>query len=265
LSIERADIAIRFVEERAKIGYSQADLARKLGVSRETLRRYEIGESGMAVEFLAQTATLGIDVQYVLLGIRSANAVEAEKAVAPSSVSFGGSNSGNVVGLVQAGATVKQINTHRHVEKTIAEVKPGADHISNEQAATLHALVDKVVETEKRLKQKPRGHRSVWGALNAHCGVPQYRLIRSGDFAKAQKYLHQWVGRLDSMATAPVKDGDAWRKRKYAYIKINSKDDPECVNRYVAKNFGGASLTELDNNQLEQVYRYVAGRKARKP
>lgn len=264
MTIERGDIAIRLVEERSKIGYSQADFARKIGVSRETLRRYEIGESGMTVEFLAQTATIGIDVQYVLLGIRSANAKEAEKAVASPGVAVGAGNNGNVIGVINGGATIHQVHTQRHIQKTIAEVKPGEDHISDEQAAALHALVDKVVETEQRLKQKPRGHRSVWGALNAHCSVPQYRLIRAEDFAKAQKYLHQWIGRLDSMASAPVKDGDAWRKRKYAYIKINCKDDTAAIDRYIAKNFKVSSLTELDNDQLEQVYRYVASRKSRK-
>lgn len=261
MSIDRGDIAIRLVEERAKCGYSQRDFAAKLGIAGETLRRYETGQREIGAEFLAQAATLGVDVQYILLGVRSTNAREAEKAVAPSAVSFGGANNGNVIGLVQNGATVKQIHTHRHVEKTVAEVKPGELHISDEQAAALHALVDKVAETELRLKAKPRGHRSIWAALNAHCGVPQYRLIKAEDFAKAQKYLHQWIGRLDSMASAPVKDGDAWRKRKYAYIKINSKDDPDAVARYIARNFKATSLTELDNNQLEQVYRYVASRK----
>jgi len=214
----------------------------------------------MGAEFVAKAAALGIDVQYVLLGIHSANAREAEKAVSAPGVAFGGGNNGNVIGVINGG-TIHQVNTQSHVQKTIAEVRPGDEHISDEQAAALHALVDKVVETEQRLKAKPRGHRAIWGALNAHCGVPAYRLIRAEDFGKAQKYLHQWVGRLDSMASAPVKDGDAWRKRKYAYIKINSKMDPDAVDRYVAKNFKATSLTELDNQQLEQVYRYVASRK----
>ena len=124
-------------------------------------------------------------------------------------------------------------------------------------------LVEKIVETETKLKKKPRTFQSVWGALNAHCKVPSYRLIKAKDFQQAQMYLHQWIGRLDSMATAPVKDGDAWRKRKYAYIKINSKDDPTVVDRYIAKNFKASSLTELSNDELEQAYRYVAGRKTR--
>lgn len=263
MGIERSDIAIRLSEERGRIGISQGEFCRVLGIATETLRRYENGQREMGAEFVAKAATVGIDVQYVLLGIRSANAREAEKAVAPPGVSFSGENNGNVIGVINGG-TIHQINTQRHVQKTIAEVKPGEEHISDEQAAQLHALVETVVETEKRLKEKPRGHRAVWGALNAHCNVPQYRLIRAEDFAKAQKYLHQWSGRLDSMASAPVKDGDAWRKRKYAYIKINSKNDPDAVDRYIAKNFGVTSLSELDNTQLEQVYRYVASRKAKK-
>lgn len=263
MSIERSDIAIRLVEERARTGYSQVSFARELGISREALRLYEIGQSGLSAEVLAKAASLGVDVQYVLVGVRSVNAQAAEKAASPS-VSFTGNGNSNVVGIFQAGATVKQINTHRHIEKTIAEVTPGEIHISDEQAHLLHALVEKVVETEQRLKTKPRSFRAVWGALNAHCNVPQYRLIRAEDFGKAQKYLHQWIGRLDSMASAPVKDGDAWRKRKYAYIKINSKAEPDAVDAYIARNFGSASLTELDNAQLEQVYRYVASRKARK-
>jgi len=262
MGIERSDIAIRLSEERGKLGISQGEFCRLLGIATETLRRYENGQREMGAEFVAKAATVGIDVQYVLLGVRSSNALEAEKSVAAPGVSFDGGNNGNVIGVINGG-TIHQVNTQNHVQKTIAEVRPGDEHISDEQAAALHALVDTVVDTEKRLKQKPRGHRAVWGALNAHCSVPAYRLIRAEDFVKAQKYLHQWVGRLSSMASAPVKNGDAWRKRKYAYIKINSKDDPAAVDRYIAKNFKAASLTELDNQQLEQVYRYVASRKSK--
>lgn len=158
---------------------------------------------------------------------------------------------------------VSQITTQRFIQKTIAEVKPGAEHITDEQASALHALVKTVAETESRLKKTPRSIQTIWSALNAHCRVPQYRLLRTEDFGKAQKFLHQWRGRLDSMASAPVKDGDAWRKRKYAYIKINSKIAPEIVDRYIVSHFGDIRLTDLDNRQLEQVYRYVASRKPR--
>ncbi|MDR2186883.1 MAG: helix-turn-helix transcriptional regulator [Azonexus sp.] len=257
MAIERGDIAIRLVEERTRIGYSQADFARKLVISREMLRRYEVGTSGLSGEFLAESATFGIDVQYVLTGVRSANNEDAVRAVQPTVHVSGGS--ANVIATNHGPVTM--VATQRHVTNTKAEIKPGDEHITEHQAAVLTALVADVIETEAKLKQKPKGHRAVWGALNAHCGVTRYRLIRLTDFGKAEKYLRQWIGRLNSAPSAPIKTGDAWRKRHYAYIKINCKDDPAWVTRYVTKNFSVSSLTELSNDQLERTYRAVASRK----
>ena len=261
MSIERSDIAIRLTEERGRLGYSKRDFAEKIGIAGETLRRYEAGQREISLEFLAQTATFGVDVQYVLIGFRSKNTDEAEKALVPTITI---ESSTGVIGVVQSGAIVKQINTRKHVEKTIAEVKPGLEHINEKQASTLQMLVQTVYETEQKLKSKPKSHRAIWGALNAYCGVSRYRLISLDDYPRAEKYLRQWVGRLNSMVTAPVKDGDAWRKRKYSYIKINSKDDAESVSRYISRNFKAKSLTELSNDELEKTYRYVASRKKRK-
>lgn len=257
MGIERSEISVRLIEERTRIGYSQADFARKLSVSREMLRRYENGASGLSGEFLADAASLGIDVQYVLTGVPSLNREEAVKAAQPTVHVAGGG--ANVIGTNHGSVTM--INTQRHITTTKVEVKPGEEHISETEAVTLTRLVNDVVEAEAKLKAKPKGHRAVWSALNAHCGVTRYRLIASADFPKAEKYLRQWIGRLNSMASAPVKNGDAWRKNHYAYIKINCKDDPEWVGRYLRKTFGLSSLTETSNEQLERVYRAVASRK----
>ncbi|MGK8199541.1 ORF6C domain-containing protein [Burkholderia cepacia] len=261
-NIDRGEIAVRLVEERARIGYSQADFASKLDITREGLRLYETGQRGISGEFLAKAISLGIDVQYVLSGVRSPNVKEAEQAVAPPppAVSIAGGAT-NVIGVVQNGGVVHQIHTQRVINRTVAEVKPGDDHISENQAAALTALVNEIVEAESKLKQSPKTHRAVWAALNAHCQVTRYRLIPASDFERAKKYLYQWLGRLNSMASAPVKDGDTWRKRKYSYIKINSKDEPEIIDRYISKNFSANSLTELSNDELEKVYRYVASRR----
>ena len=266
----RTDLAIRLVEERARLRYSQADFASKAGLSREGLRLYEAGQRGMSAEFLAQAALLGLDVQYVLIGVHSKNLGEVEEAASstytapqsPSSALNQTISGGNVVGLVQGG-TVHQVTTQRHVTKTVAEVKPGEEHITDAQAATLTDLVNEIAALEEKLKQKPKGHRAVWAALNSHCSVPKYRLIKLEDFPFARKYLDQWMGRLNSMSTASVKDGDAWRKRKYAYIKINSNDEfsAAAVKAYIKRNFNVNSLTELSNDDLERTYRYVAGRK----
>lgn len=259
MGIERSDIAIRLTEERARIGYSQADFARKLEVSRETLRRNERGESGLGAEFIAKSASFGIDVQYVLTGVRSKNLLEAERAAQPTVNVNGGS--ANIIQFAHPGTTVNMIATQRHITQTKAEVKPGIEHITEEQAVILTALVNDVVDIEAKLKQKPKTHRAVWSALNSHCGVTRYRLISHTDFSKAEKYLRQWIGRLNSMASAPIKDGDAWRKRHYAFIKINCKDDLGWIDRYLAKNFSASSLTELTNEQLEKIYRAVASKK----
>lgn len=60
----------RLVEARKKAGLSQADLAKKLGVSRGTVAGWEIsGEHshGMRVERLAQVAkVLGVDLAELL-------------------------------------------------------------------------------------------------------------------------------------------------------------------------------------------------------
>lgn len=254
---QREDLAVRLVEERTRLGFSQADFASKIGISREGLRLYEVGQRGISAEFLAEAANMGLDVQYVLSGVRSSNL----KEVAAPKVAIEGSS--NVIGLVEAGATVHQIHTQRHVTRTVAEVKPGDEHITEEQAAALTALVGQVVTLEASLRRAPKTHRAVWAALNAHCGVTRYRLIKVQDFEKARGYLHQWIGRLNSMSAAPAVDPDGWRKGRYAYIKINSRDDGAALAAYLQRNFQASSLTELSDDDLEKTYRFVVGRRSR--
>lgn len=260
MSFERGDIAIRWVEERGRAGYSRTALARELEISVETLRLNEIGQSGLNAEVLAKSATLGIDVQYVLTGIRSANLAGAEHAIPqpPQQTAKGGS--GNVLHF-NNGGTVNMVNTSKHVNKTVAKVEPGGAHISEGQAAKLTALVQEVVELEAKLKKAPKSYRAVWGALNAHCEVTRYLLIAASDFDKAEKYLRQWIGRLNSMASAPVADNETWRKRRYAYIKINTKDSEAWLLAYLRKNFKADSLSVISDDDLDKTYRAVASRK----
>ena len=64
------------------------------------------------------------------------------------------------------------------------------------------------------------------------------------------------------MASAPIKDGDSWRKRRYAYIKVNSKepDDAQALQGFLEKR-NVESISDLSNDDLEAAYRYMAGRK----
>lgn len=164
----------------------------------------------------------------------------------------------------------RDINHHHHhqekiIRKTIVKVEPGIEHITESQVAELHRLKDEIIRIEAVVKQNPVTHMGVWKSLNTKMDVGKMRMIPFEKFPKAKKYLQDWIGRLNSMPSTSVKDGDAWRKRKYSYIKVNSKNAPEAVNTYISKNFGATSLTELSNDELERVYRYVASRKKNKP
>lgn len=254
----REDIAVRLIEERVRLGYSQSDFARQLEVSVETVRRYENGLREAGVEFLAKTAGLGVDVQYVLTGVKSSNLHKAEQASQPL-VHIENGNQSGIVNAISGGV----VNIGNQVTKVKAEVKPNDEHISQKQASILKQLVNDIVEMEQKIKKNPKSYRAVWGALNAHCGVTRYLLIPYEDFPKAEKYLRMWIGRLNSAKSAPKKDNNQWRNRRYAYIKINTKEVPEWLDNYLHKNFGVDSLTELDDAQLDKVYRAVSSKKSR--
>lgn len=253
-----AEISLRLTEERARIGFSQADMARKIGVSRETMRKWEAGLATVSSEALAVAFSLGVDVQYVLTGLRAERPRPEEMAANTAttrSVSGG-------VGVIQGNENLI-IQTPRYVTRVRPIIDRSSGKISDAQAAVLHKLVQEVVDTEAKLKAKPKGHRAVWAALNAHCDVTQYRLIPAERFEKARGYLNAWIGRLHSMASAPAKDGDSWRKRHYAYIKINSRepDVKADLDSYLYRKFQTTSLSDLANDQLEAAYRYIAGRR----
>lgn len=252
------EISLRLTEERTRAGFTQADMARQLGVSRETMRKWEAGLAPVGSEALSKAYSLGIDVQYVLTGVRAVRA-PTEPSMTTGAVSGG-------VGIATGNANVQFITTTKHITRTRPVIQAGSEHISDCQASALAALVNEIVETEAKLKEKGGSHRAVWAALNRHCGVTQYRLIPAASFDRARKYLNSWMGRLHAMASAPIKDGDSWRKRHYAYIKINSKDAEAraALERYLADHFSASSITELSNPDLERVYRYVASRRARR-
>ncbi len=259
-----AEVGFRLAEERDRLGYTRVAFARLLGLSTEGLRLIEQGKSDFKVNVLTSAASAGVDVQFVLTGVKSNNVSSVTKTIGFENQAIHGSVSG--VGFAQAGATVHIINTNNHVTRIKAETKPGEDHISLQQRSILKDLVDQVAEKELALKRQPKGHRAIWASLNKHCGVNTYTLISLNDFEKARKYLHVWLGRLNASKSASSTDGSAWRKKRYAYIKINTKDAEEekALKSYMKRKYNESSLTNLSDDQLDTVYRYVAGRMSRK-
>jgi transcriptional regulator with XRE-family HTH domain len=69
--LEPAGSGERLRQERARLGLRQDDLARLGGVNRNTQGSYEKGERNPDVAYLAAVATQGVDVRYVITGIRS--------------------------------------------------------------------------------------------------------------------------------------------------------------------------------------------------
>ncbi len=68
----RQEIGRRLLEERSRLGFTQQSLADAIGGSRLSVIHYENGRSSPAAETLAAMEAVGVDVRYVLTGMRGA-------------------------------------------------------------------------------------------------------------------------------------------------------------------------------------------------
>lgn len=278
--MERIEIAMNLIDERERLGYSRNNFAVQVGMTGESLRLYEMGKTNMSADFLAAAAQLGVDVQFVLTGIRSENLhlisqkfenqlnqqLNENKGVQFNAEVSGSPIVGNNNTVNQVTGTQNNITTQKHVTKTIAEVKPNETHINEKQRSILLDLVNQIVKKEEIVRRTPKKHNGVWSALNKFCGVPKYNLIALEDFEKAETYLRKWLGRLNSTATAKKDNPTATRTRQISYIKVNAAkfglDD--WIRAYVKKHFGVESIADLDEIELDKTYKAVAAKKRSK-
>lgn len=177
----------------------------------------------------------------------------------------------NVMNITGSGNMVAGRDIHIHntasKEPPHPPVQPGVTHISAAQRKVLRQLVEDIGETEARLRQSPKAYGAVYAALfKQFARVDKLEQIPLESFEAARGYLNQWLGRLNSMPSAPVKNVDDWRKRRYAYIKVNTKEpaDADALVTYIKRYFDAESISELANDELERTYRYVAGRRSRR-
>lgn len=163
----------------------------------------------------------------------------------------------NVTGNNNTVAGRDVIKTEKHVTVTKADVKPGEEHISDEQAAKLQELVKDVVEYENLTKRNPKGFSAVWSMLNNHCGVPKYRLIRSEDYDDAVTFLLKWKGGLSGKKSA--RKGDRWRDDRIKAIQtvIRKFDLERRYRNYIRKEFDEESTLNLTDDELDKAYRHV--------
>ncbi len=70
------NVGMRLAEERKRLGYSQTEFSEAAGSGRASQVNYETGKRFPDAEYLEAAAKLGVDVQYVLTGVRSMNLYE---------------------------------------------------------------------------------------------------------------------------------------------------------------------------------------------
>lgn len=68
------DASQRITIERKRLNMSQAAFAQAAGVSLSTQKRYEKGERGADSEYLAALSKIGVDIVFILTGLRSPDA-----------------------------------------------------------------------------------------------------------------------------------------------------------------------------------------------
>lgn len=78
---ELSRVAARFAEERHRIGYATAALARSLDTSRMAIMNIERGSAELKSGTLLRAIRMGMDGQYILTGVRSPNLDAVEAAI----------------------------------------------------------------------------------------------------------------------------------------------------------------------------------------
>lgn len=154
------------------------------------------------------------------------------------------------------------VQTTKFIERKRYILNPGEEHISEEQAFKIKELVHEAYETGKLVKKNPKTIQAIWTSLNRHCKVTSYRAIKSEDFNKAITYLRKMIGMLNAAPSAHNKNPD-WRKKRCASIHTVCKRygfEEKRIN-YMKKNFSEEHLTNLNDEDLDRVYRYVHGLK----
>lgn len=157
------------------------------------------------------------------------------------------------------------IHTEKVIQKVVAEVKPGDEHITDAQAAILHEKIQELVDLHNLVKRLQVTKAHFWSRLNRYCHVPKYRLIKVDDFYKGLRWCNQQLAILSGTKTTQKKDPDKLRNRQISFIQINIKQLGIEINyrNYLQNTFQKISTGELDLAELKRAYNWVAGQKKR--
>ena len=169
-------------------------------------------------------------------------------------------------GNVVAGGGMTHNVTHIHHHKPARPrvvVKTADGVIDAAQKAEITRLKDEWMSTHNAVKQNKLTHQAAWGSFNRAMKVSGYAELKPDQFEAACKWLHQQIGRLNSMASAARKVPGHNNKRIGA-IKARCKlqlGDEFAYRAYILKNFGKTSLAELDVLEMDKTYGYIMGKR----
>lgn len=146
--------------------------------------------------------------------------------------------------------------------KPTVVVQTGVGTITAQQKRQLLDWRDKVVEASA-VRQKPKTPGGVMSALNKYMKVNSYHEILTEDFERALNWMKKQVGTMHSMRSAPKKI-ENWQANRIKAIHARSKEKGIAEWRidYMQKKFGKKSLKELDDKELEAIYRAVMAKKS---
>lgn len=175
--------------------------------------------------------------------------------ITPNSISIAGD--GNVIG---DGNTVNNIV---HLKKTVRRpLTPPAGSITNAQAAELKSLVDEIGRLEIDTKLKPRSFAAIWTAFKRRMNVTSYHVIAADKFDEAKQYLLQERGKILNSSKAKARLGGEFINSRMRSIHARCREFTDGEQKrisYMIRNFGVNSMTKLNADQVDQLYRYVMG------
>lgn len=171
------------------------------------------------------------------------------------SVKITGDHNHNIVG----NGNVVAISP-RMVHRTT--VRTGEGVLDAQQKAELQVLVREWIDVRNAVRKSTFSFAAAWSALNKAFRVNSYHEIPSTSFEAAKAWLKRQTGIVVSMPSA--KKLPNRRKKRVDAIKaacINQLGDERAYLAFIQAKFGADSLTELDDDQIEKVYRHVMRRK----
>lgn len=167
------------------------------------------------------------------------------------------SGDGNIV----AGRDV-HIKTERIIHRPRIVVTPGDGVVDAGQKARLKELIGRWVALDAVVSRiGPISWASAWSALNRKMRVNSYHELPTEKFLVACKFIEQNIARLNRTPTAR-KRSPTWRMSRVRAIqaRCTQMGIQEWRHRFMVERFGKASMTDLDNGELEVLYNAVMAR-----